>query len=287
VADRHGGSTGAERGLVRRAGSTAVFDNRRYPPGPDLERWVEHFWSVEWDLTGREPVDSRVISHPAMHLTVEWGRPGEIRHGITLPATIVHGVVSRVFEVQLSGRGAVIGARFTPGGFAAWTGLDASAYTDRAVPATQVLGAELGSLHHEIASSDSLADGGWVDALRGALQRHRSADPRRADDELAALVQRMAADDTLVRVEQLAELTGRSVRTLQRQFRRGVGIGPKWVLARFRLQEAAYALEVDSSVDLADLAVRLGWYDQAHLTNDFRRMLGETPAQYAELAQQP
>jgi AraC-like DNA-binding protein len=31
----------------------------------------------------------------------------------------------------------------------------------------------------------------------------------------------------------------------------------------------------------ADLAVRLGWYDQAHFINDFRTMLGSTPGEYA------
>lgn len=91
----------------------------------------------------------------------------------------------------------------------------------------------------------------------------------------------MAVDDSLIRVEQLVDQSGWSRRTLQRRFRRGVGIGPTWVLARFRLQGAALALERDWSVDLAQLAVRLGWYDQAHLTNDFRQMLGETPGQYA------
>ena len=273
----------AERGLVRRAETKAVFDNRRYPAGPDLERWVEHFWTVEWDLTGQPPVDSRVISYPAMHLTAEWGGvPGEVRHGIALPATIVHGVVSRVFEVRLTGRGEVVGARFTPGGFAAWTGLDASAYTDRALPAEELLGPELGALHGQIGATRSLER--RVDRLREILRAHRPATRTASDEDLAELVQRMASDDTLVRVEQLAELTGRSVRTLQRQFRRGVGIGPKWVLARYRLQEAAYALEIDPDVDLADLAARLGWYDQAHLTNDFRKMLGETPGQYASRA---
>lgn len=283
MADRQEAASAAERGLVRRAASTTAFDNRRYPPGPQLERWVEHLWSVEWDLVGQAPVDSRVISYPAMHLTLEWGAPGEVRHGIALPATIVHGVVSRVFEVRLSGRGSVVGARFLPGGFAAWTGVDASRYTDRAVPAEEVLSGELSGLHAGLSPADSVEH--RVSALRAALQRHRPPAARRTDDELAALVRRMATDDTLVRVEQLAALTGRSVRTLQRQFRRDIGVGPKWVLARFRLQEAAYALETDSDVDLADLAVRLGWYDQAHLTNDFRRMLGETPGRYASLAQ--
>ncbi len=271
-----------ERGLVRRAATKAAFDNRRYPPGRDLERWIEHFWSVEWDLTDASPVDSRVISYPAMHLTAEWGAPSEIRHGIAVPATIVHGVVSRVFEVRLSGHGEVVGARFTPDGFSAWTGLDASVYTDRALLAGEVFGSELGALHERLGSvgSSELR----VERLRETLLAHRPTTRRASEETLAALVQRMATDDTLVRVEQLAELSGRSVRTLQRQFRRGVGVGPKWVLARYRLQEAAYALETDPAVDLADLAARLGWYDQAHLTNDFRKMLGETPGQYASLA---
>ncbi|HET9650184.1 MAG TPA: helix-turn-helix domain-containing protein [Microlunatus sp.] len=273
----------AQRGLVRRAAASAAFDNRRFAAGPDLSRWVQHFWSVEWDLTHAAPVDSRVISYPAMHLSAEWGRTGEIRHGIALPATIVHGVVSRVFVVRLTGRGSVVGARFTPGGFAAWTGLDASVYTDRAVPAESVFGPDLGCLHERLGSIASIDD--RVDALRTVLVDHRPATSRPEDEDLARLVERMAVDDSLVRVEQVAELAGRSVRTLQRQFRRGVGVSPKWVLARYRLQEAAYALETDPGVDLADLAVRLGWYDQAHLTNDFRRMLGETPATYAAMAQ--
>ena len=271
----------AERGLVRRRTTTAVFENRRYPAGAGLERWIEHFWSVRWDLTGEPPRRSRVISYPAMHVTAEWGTPLEVRHGIRLPATIVHGVVSKVFDVSLSGHGEVVGARFTPDGFAAWTGLDASAYTDRALPAADLLGAELGSLHERLAGGSL---DGRVDELREILRAQRPRPNGTADDELAVLIQQMAADDTLVRVEQLAELTGRSIRTLQRRFRRGIGVGPKWVLARYRLQEAAYLLETDPDVDLADLAVRLGWYDQAHLTNDFRRMLGETPGQYAALA---
>jgi len=40
-------------------------------------------------------------------------------------------------------------------------------------------------------------------------------------------------------------------------------------------------LESDPTVDSADLAVRLGWYDQAHFINDFRSMVGCTPGEYA------
>ncbi|ALI28246.1 Transcriptional regulator, AraC family [Mycolicibacterium fortuitum] len=47
------------------------------------------------------------------------------------------------------------------------------------------------------------------------------------------------------------------------------------------MQQAALEIEKEPGADFADLAVRLGWYDQAHFTNDFRSMLGSTPGEYA------
>jgi len=64
--------------------------------------------------------------------------------------------------------------------------------------------------------------------------------------------------------------------------RRLVGVSPKWVLMRYPLQEAALQLEQHPSADLTDIALGLGWYDQSHLSEDFRRVLGTTPRRYAE-----
>src|SRR5919112_3570940 len=123
------------RGLVGRPATAPVFDNQRFPAGPELEPWVEHLWTVDWDRGEAAPVPSSVISFPALHLTAEWGGPGEVRHGWPLPATLVHGAVSRVFRVELSGAGSVVGARFRPGGSTAWTGTEAATLTNRTVPA--------------------------------------------------------------------------------------------------------------------------------------------------------
>jgi AraC-like DNA-binding protein len=77
------------------------------------------------------------------------------------------------------------------------------------------------------------------------------------------------------------ELSPWSTRTTQRVFTHYVGVPVKWVLCRYRLQQAALELETDPTRDCAELAVRLGWYDQAHFINDFRSMLGCTPGEYA------
>jgi AraC-like DNA-binding protein len=259
------------RGVVGRAASTSRFDLDRWAPSDEAARFVEHFWSVRWDLSEQEPFDSAVITFPSMHLTHEWGDGGQ-RHGFPLPNTLVHGVVERVFHTTISERGAVVGARFRPGGFAARFHRDAAAMTGRVLPVDDELFG--GPIHLD---DDMDAASARIDDLVAA---HRGdVDPAYAP--LTVLVDRIRDDDTLHRVEQVMEHSPWSARTTQRVFRRYVGVPVKWVLCRYRLQHAALEIETDPSVDFADLAVRRGWYDQAHFSNDFRAMLGCTPGEYA------
>ncbi len=92
------------RGVVGRVGTTSVFELDRWAPSGAAARFVEHFWSVQWDLRGQDPFDSTVITFPAMHITHEWGDDSP-RHGVPLPASLVHGVVERVFRTTISSAG--------------------------------------------------------------------------------------------------------------------------------------------------------------------------------------
>ncbi|MGE2736701.1 DUF6597 domain-containing transcriptional factor [Mycolicibacterium vaccae] len=257
------------RGVVGRPESASHYDLRRWEPGGATGRYVEYFWSVTWDLRGREPVESTVITYPSMHLSHEWGDDG-VRHGYALPGTFVHGIVEEVFRTTIRDRGSVVGARFRPGGFTARFGGDASTMTGRVCPAGEVLG------RPRKFDDDIERASAELDRLIGRGDRDDTVYP-----PLRRLVDRIRDDDRVQRVEQVADLTPWSVRTTQRVFRRYVGVPVKWVLCRYRLQNAAWEIETDRDVDFADLAVRLGWYDQAHFINDFRTLLGETPGTYA------
>jgi AraC-like DNA-binding protein len=259
-----------QRGVVGRAASASVFDLERWPPSQRCAEFVEHFWSVRWDLRDRPPFDSTVITFPSMHLTHEWGSDGD-RHGHPLPNTLIHGVVERVFHTTLSQCGAVVGARFRPGGFTARFGQPAADYTGRVVPVgDELFGAPL-VLVDDIQQAAARID----DALS------RGAPPDLTYQSLTGLLERVRDDAGLHRVGQVMALSPWSARTTQRVFRHYVGVPVKWVLCRYRLQQAALDIETEPATDLADLAVRHGWYDQAHFANDFRSMLGCTPGEYA------
>lgn len=99
-------------------------------------------------------------------------------------------------------------------------------------------------------------------------------------DLAARIVQEVMEDRTIIKVEQLSQRTGMSVRQLQRLFHKYVGVTPKWVIKRFRLQEAAERIEKDASKPWAELAIELGYFDQAHFIKDFKAVLGKSPAAY-------
>ncbi len=263
------------RGVLRPAETERVAGLRRDAPvSPALEPFVERYWSVRWDRTGQPPFRSEVLSHPSVNLAVETG--SEPRFGAELPAVLLHGVVPRRFVVDLTGTGQVTAAKFRPGGWVAMGGR--SPGRGAVVP----LGAHLPGLDAAallravLAEEDDDARAAVLDAALAPL----APEPTAAYRDLQALLGRMAEDRELVRVDQVAALAGVGVRSLQRLFAGLVGTSPKAVLARYRLQDAAAAIDAGTVEDLATLAAELGWFDQAHFSRDFRAVVGVTPSAY-------
>jgi len=246
---------------------------------PSLMPYTEWFWSVRWVRHGQPLRTSEVIPNPVCHLTFEDGRRtgGEplVRHGVRMPAAVVTTVWTRRFRVQLAGEGRTFGLRFRPGGLSAMIG--AAVAADQSLGADDLLPGAAAVLPRVLAEQDDTTRRDIVQQWLAQLAPEPSVDYLLATD----LVAWSFRDSAVVRVEQVAARAGLSVRGVQRLFRQYVGVPPKWVLMRCRLQDAAAALDTDPEADLAEVATRLGWYDQSHFVRDFRRFLGVTPGRYA------
>jgi AraC-like DNA-binding protein len=79
-------------------------------------------------------------------------------------------------------------------------------------------------------------------------------------------------------VPRLADEVGWSVRQLENRFREQIGLGPKAAARVLRLQRARRLLA--SGRSQAETAAVCGFYDQAHLSGEFRAMTGCTPGQF-------
>jgi AraC family transcriptional regulator len=69
-----------------------------------------------------------------------------------------------------------------------------------------------------------------------------------------------------------------------RSFKRAVGVGPQRYVMQRRLEQAKTLMR-RTNQPIAEIAQRVGFTDQSHLTSTFRRETGVTPGRYhAELA---
>lgn len=231
------------------------YQRHAFPsPSPDLARYVVKYIDVSWRY--REPYRQKIMPYPCVHLVFRDGR------------AMLNGVASRYQIRVLEGDGGMLGVQFRPGCFRPFLGEPVSTLTDRSVDAREVFGPDL-PLDPD------------VPALERFL-RARLPEPDPRADEAADIVATIAGKPGLSRVDTLSAMVGMSVRGLQRLFAEYVGVGPKWVIRRYRLHEVTERLEAGGSIDWAVLAADLGYTDQAHFVRDFRDMFGEPPTWWAE-----
>ena len=95
------------------------------------------------------------------------------------------------------------------------------------------------------------------------------------------LAQERLADG--ISLDDLAAASGYSLFQFARMFKATTGMAPHQFVLRLRL-ERAQRLLLRERLSLADVAVACGFYDQAHLTNAFRKAFGRTPAAFAAAA---
>jgi AraC-like DNA-binding protein len=268
--------TDIAKGIVDPAGARQRFTVQRRPPSAVLAPYVEFFWIVEWDLRGKPPQHQRVLPYPNTHVAFEKDK------------TLVYGVVQGPFDQVLEEQGRVLGARFRPGGLRPLLSQPVAALTGRTVTLDEARGIDGQRAERQVLAQRSV-DGmiAAAEELLSPLVDGLAPDPRAALAEAA--VQAAAAENGPVSVAALSEAVGLSERAMQRLFSEYVGVPPKWVVQRFRLQEAMWRLAAPAMPDIAELAAELGFFDQAHLTRQFTALVGTSPLEYwkTQRAQQP
>lgn len=257
--------TDRPKGVVDPVAFHQRFRLNRYLPCAGLAGVLDHHWIVEWNLRDQPPYVQRTLPYPCVNLVFDRRQTG------------IFGVASGAFETTLADVGRVLGLRFRPGAFRAVFGKPVHLLTDKVLPLSALFGGDDAAIEESVLGAPD--DAGMVAAAEALLLRLLPPlDPQ--VERIHAILQMLEQDIGLTQVRDLAERAGMSERTLQQLFADYVGVTPKWVICRYRLHEAADKLAGGEPIHLSELAHALGYFDQAHFTRDFRKLVGKSPAEY-------
>lgn len=170
----------------------------------------------------------------------------------------------------------VLLAAFTPVGAAAFLRPSQEQFSGTTSDLSELLerAGELERLHEQLAgAADHRQRVARLERFLLARLRERAPDPL-----MTAAVSWLECSPPASRIDALARHIGLSQSALERRFRRVVGVTPKKFASMLRLQRAV-RLQT-SGLDLTEVALAAGYYDQAHFNHDFRRATGSAPAAF-------
>ncbi len=128
-------------------------------------------------------------------------------------------------------------------------------------------------------SLSELGAGGEKTALVEDFLRRRGGAPIPGLARCRAAIAHMESDPK-ASIASVAKNLNISPGHLDREFSRVVGLSPRTLSNIIRMRILLNDIDIEADMDWSDLAVRYGWFDQAHFIRSFKRHTGCTPSAY-------
>jgi len=258
----------------------------RYQPPAPLDSYIQCFWyserreaqvfrehmlpggSAQLIFALHESPFTCVPKSPSMS-PVTWSRG------------VVHGPQRSYYTTGPKPCGAVAGVSFRPGAAGAILGVPMSDLTDGHIPIDALWGQRARTLHDQLLAA---ANPTHIFALLEQALRARLARPILIHPAVAHALVQSPNPGSPLRVADVQRETGYSNRHFIALFRSAVGLTPKHYYRVQRFKAALQLLAGSTPASLASVAASVGYFDQSHLTREFRDLAGIAPTQYSPMS---
>ena len=253
-----------------------------YKPKPPLSKFVDSFWLYE----GYEPEHKteRILPTGTLELVINL-RQNELRfydaerpeNCSRLSGAVVSGASGRGFAPDTAEEAFIIGVHFKPGGAFPFLGLPAGDLADTHVDLETLWGPSAGRLRERLCEARTSAERfqllqeALLSRLCHGVEQHYS---------VSAALEMFGKNQAGPRVREAAKYLGLSQRRFIQVFKAEVGITPKLFSRIQRFQQTRTFIQHNPSINWADLAVDLGYFDQSHFIREFLEFSGLSPTDY-------
>ena len=224
---------------------------------------------------------------PSAHLFINLGEPVRVHDcGAAVPPAVFTdgwfmGLQTRRVIVEYPSQVRLIGVHFKPWGLSPFIDPPLSELRDRWVPVDAVWGRSLDRIRDRAAGATSTGE--LLQILEDELRSRLGRTPPHGLELVHHAAARLAASWGAVSVGDLTDGAGVSGNHLAVQFKSHVGVTPKRVGRIYRFARLILSVDAVRPVDWAELAWVAGYFDQAHLSKEFKDFTGHTPTEYLNL----
>lgn len=252
-----------------------------YDPPETLREYIKFFWSLDVKVNSREPFVHRALPDNCVELIFYCKGKLSISsmagsEGYTFTSG-VFGQAQKFRQFKTNADFSLFGVYLYPYSLKHIFNLPADAITNEKIDSQTLWGNEGALLEEQVISA---TDTGhririvcefFLKRIR-SLQRHEHAFLQR--------LRHLADTNTLYPITSFARDCNLSRRQFERRFRELAGFSPGDFLGLIRFKNALSEM-MKEAPSLAQVAVNAGYYDQSHFTNEFKKLSGYTPKEFA------
>jgi len=243
-----------------------------------IKRFIKSYWILK--KTGEEKKIPKLFPIPNTHIIInlEDSCSFESQLGrIEIEGDLVFYPTTHVWNVYYGKNTHIIGIELSPQGYHYLSGENVSKKIDTIEP----LKAALPELWR------------FIQGEKGALKKNNLEDLKEYlkkefqeyfEDENARIIDGITGciDREQVLIREMAERFGLSISTLERKFKKNTGLTLKKYQTILRLNTLLEDIYMTEEINWGELAVKHGFFDQAHMIKALKEYLGMTPGEYLE-----
>lgn len=241
-----------------------------------LAHIIRQYWIVE--NPDPTPFRQKVVPDGYGEIIVHYGDPYRIQlyeAWETQALLLLSGQIRKYFFLENTGASAMLGIKLMPSALHSLFSIDMSLLTDKVVPLHTVTAntppMALSEAKRSPEERIQIAET-WIENL---LSEKPPVDSSRVDQITKLIIEKKG----MVDIETLAGSQGISRRHLEREFKKYIGLTPKYFA---RIVQFNYIFEAMQAQDnrWVDVALNSGYFDQSHFIKNFKAFTGEAPSQY-------
>ncbi len=244
-----------------------------FRPNELLSPYIDTYW-YGFSFNEKEEFH-KILPDGCVDIIFSFGEAKQFGLDPTYPNII--GAMTTFSEGSYSNEVSMLGIRFKPAGFSAFTRTPISEFTDQRINLTltetlfdEYLYAEL--LEKETTQAKiQYLDSYFIKKLK------RMFEP---EARIVYAVNLIRQTKGLLPLTEVAESSCLSLRHFERRFKTAVGISPKTFSKVIKFQHSISYLKKNGDASLFSIAVDCGYYDQAHLIKEFKSLSGNSPSYF-------
>lgn len=251
---------------------------KREQPSQELKPYIREYWVVEDEST--VPLRQKIIPDGYCEIIFHYGDPYRIKlhdKWEIQSRMLFAGQISNHFYLENSGASGIIGIKLQPAAFYSLSGNDMTTFTDRVVDIRSIMSEKFinpafdlinGKL--DLAERIRLAEIWLTELFRQPL--HNVV---KVQEALNIIFEQ----NGIVDIEEIAGQLKQSRRHLEREFKKIVGLTPKFFSRIIRFN---YIFQLMKERDSSWIGIALdsGHFDQSHFIKNFKEFTGEEPSKY-------